>query len=590
MHCFSLTFIIEMKKFNSNFTTTAQDGSGSNRGFTSSQMSLVSGKGTPSDQQNKTKVKSTFEVIWGKIKPISNFFSGKKTVAMGLVASMFISSCASILNSKYQKVSIPESQSYEEILVNGKPVKEQKGTFLLERDRKPKQVTLKREGHKEENYTMMQYKRPLVYILSWIPFGVILAPLMDGGKKAFDYDKSFQADQTPVKIPDRNVQTKNVQINNVAVDLNPEDAKYRYYATFRNHKRRQDKKRARTSKEANKIELTNTIFPDLLNEVLKENGYIDTSRRAIKNTYLNNLLVDASIQDYTLNHVANFQIVDFGGMVYVDLSVKWQALDFYKTPVYSHITKTRSGQFAIQDYDNMDGVIHEAIKDALEYGLIELMNADNMIALLNDREKDDLEEQFEELILPKPTKFVSNLNEAVKSSLTIKHKNGHGSGFLISESGHIITNYHVISNQENLQAIFEDQSVHEVEIVRVSKIHDLALLRIKDSIGLPPFQISVSKDIEIAAEVYALGTPSTEDLSQTISKGIISGLRSVDGDAKLIQTDASVNSGNSGGALVDKNGTVLGVVSAKLTGLDIEGVAFGIPSYEIFDRLKIQLQ
>ena len=348
----------------------------------------------------------------------------------------------------------------------------------------------------------------------------------------------------------------------------------------------------KTSDETEKIELTQTVFPDLLNEVLKENGYIDTSRRAIKNTYLNDLLVDASIQDYTLNHVANHYTVDHGGMVYVDLAVKWQALDYYKTPIYSQTTQTRSGQFAIQDYDRIDGVIHDAIKDALEFGLIELMNENKMIALLNDREQDRLEEQFEELTLPKPTRFVSNLNDAVKSSMTIKHQNGHGSGFLISESGHI---NHQLPRRfqpgKYTGCFLRNQSVHEVEVIRVSKVHDLALLQIKDCKGMLPFQISTEKRHQDCRRGYMPWAPLLRRIfSQTISRGIISGLRSLEGDAQLIQTDASINGGNSGGALVDKNGKVLGVVSAKLTGPGIEGVAFGIPSYEIFDRLKIQLQ
>lgn len=87
-----------------------------------------------------------------------------------------------------------------------------------------------------------------------------------------------------------------------------------------------------------------------------------------------------------------------------------------------------------------------------------------------------------------------------------------------------------------------------------------------------------------------MGTPTAEDLSQTISKGIISGIRKTDGDKKLIQTDASINAGNSGGAIIDKDGLVIGVVSSKLKGFGIEGVAFGIPSYEIFERLKINIK
>src|SRR5690606_32239302 len=108
---------------------------------------------------------------------------------------------------------------------------------------------------------------------------------------------------------------------------------------------------------------------------------------------------------------------------------------------------------------------------------------------------------------------------AINASLTIKNKNGHGSGFVITSDGYIITNYHVVSDSDNLKVILNDESEYDVAVIRASKIHDLALVKIEAK-GLVPFRVSSSRDIEIAGDIFAVGTPTAEDLSQTISKGI----------------------------------------------------------------------
>ena len=216
------------------------------------------------------------------------------------------------------------------------------------------------------------------------------------------------------------------------------------------------------------------------------------------------------------------------------------------------------------------------------------MKTEKVKDLFYDKSEADKEKSFEEIYIKNPADYVDNLNKAVQSTLTIKTKDKFGSGFVISEDGYIITNYHVVSDTSDLKVVLNDNSEHNAEVIRVSKIYDMALLKI-DADGLVPFKINDSEYIEIASEVYAVGTPSAEDLSQTISQGIVSGVRDFN-DSKLIQTDASVNNGNSGGPLVLKDGMVIGIVSAKLKGFGVEGVAFGIPAYEIFDRLKIRYE
>ena len=512
----------------------------------------------------------------------------RKIIIILLSGTLLFSSCASVFNERYQEVDI-QTDPESEIMVNGKGAWKHNGLYRLKRDRMPKQLTIKKEGYKDRHVTIMPYKKSPWYIMSWVPFGVLLfPPLYDNGVKAFDYESEIKIDQTTVEIPRRDESAKEIELNRIGTDLKAHNIKHRYFPTYRYYKKYADSKIPQNADGSKKIEAENTIFSDLLNEIMKEKGYIDTADKVLKNSYLDNLFIDATVQNYTYHHVQNCKYPKFGGMIYVDLEMKWEVLDYYKDPIYQYTTKTTSGEFAILDYDEIEDPLGNAIKDAMEYGLIELMNSNKMAELMNDRSRKEIEKAFDKIHISKPDSYVSNLNEALESSVTIKNDEGHGSGFVVSENGHIITNYHVVSDTTDLKVVMKNKSEYEVELIRVSKIADLALLKI-DTTGVKPFKLRRDQEIKIANDIYAVGTPSAEDLSQTVSKGIISGVRERSDNSQLIQTDASINSGNSGGAIVNKQGEVLGVVSSKLKGFGIEGVAFGIPAYEIFKRLNISM-
>lgn len=512
----------------------------------------------------------------------------KKIILLILIATLS-SSCASILNGKYQKIAIYKS-SNSKVLVNGKKGEVKKGMYLVKRDKLPKQITITRDGYKDENIVIMQYKRSPLYIMSWIPFAVLIyPPFYDVGNKAFNYTNEVRSNKKAPALVNKDEDAKEIMVNKASVSLKANNINYRFFPSYKNYLRKDEKREAKSLDTDEEINIQNSIFSLALNDMLREKGYIDTTQTVLKNSYLNNLLINSNIKSYTVHHIANNYLAKYGGMVYVDLTIDWEILDYYEKPIYSQTTSTRSGQFAIIDYDDRDQVIRNSVKDAIEFGFIEFMNSPRVNELMYDKSELATEKSFEDIIIPQTNAYVSSLSQAVKSSVTIKLNNGHGSGFVISEDGYIITNYHVVSDTDDAKVILNDGSEYDFDVVRVSKIYDLALLKI-DADNLTPFKISSTKDIEIATDVYAVGTPSAQDLSQTVSKGIISGIRNTDNGSKLIQTDASINSGNSGGAIVTKDGVVLGVVSSKLKGFGIEGVAFGIPSYELLDKLKISVR
>lgn len=167
-----------------------------------------------------------------------------------------------------------------------------------------------------------------------------------------------------------------------------------------------------------------------------------------------------------------------------------------------------------------------------------------------------------------------------------------GSGIIISEDGYIITNNHVISAENTSSSYYEitkatglkvklynNDTEYDATVVGTDAYTDLAVIKI-DATGLTPAVLGNSDSINVGEFAMAIGNPLGMDF--TVTAGIISAVnREVageDGSTYLaIQTDAAINSGNSGGALVNANGEVIGINTLKLSGAGIEGVGFAIP-------------
>ncbi len=159
-----------------------------------------------------------------------------------------------------------------------------------------------------------------------------------------------------------------------------------------------------------------------------------------------------------------------------------------------------------------------------------------------------------------------------------------GSGIIVSRNGHVLTNYHVIRNATAIfVTVFSDvgSKRYAAEVVKQDEKMDLALVKIQPDDILIPAPLGDSDRVQVADSVIAIGSPF--GLDQTVSRGIISGLRkSIVIDkithARLIQTDAAINTGNSGGALVARDGTVIGVNTAIYTPTGaFSGIGFAVP-------------
>lgn len=160
-----------------------------------------------------------------------------------------------------------------------------------------------------------------------------------------------------------------------------------------------------------------------------------------------------------------------------------------------------------------------------------------------------------------------------------------GSGVAITQSGYIITNYHVIEGGMGLEIMrLSDQSVRQAALVGYDEELDLAILKAEGD-DYVPARLGSSDDLQVGQTVYAIGNPMGY-LYGSMSDGIVSALsdervNELNYPGRLIQTTAALNSGNSGGALVDAGGRVVGITSAKVTGIRedvvVEGLGLAIP-------------
>ncbi len=169
-----------------------------------------------------------------------------------------------------------------------------------------------------------------------------------------------------------------------------------------------------------------------------------------------------------------------------------------------------------------------------------------------------------------------------------------GSGFVITSDGYILTNYHVIDGVEDLKVSFADGSTYDAALVGGEEANDIAVLKI-EATGLQSVVVGSSDDMKVGQQVVAIGNPLGE-LTFTLTAGYVSALdRNItmsDGNTiNVMQTDAAINSGNSGGPLFNIYGECIGITNAKYSNngsssASIEGIGFAIPINDVIDMVS----
>ena len=190
------------------------------------------------------------------------------------------------------------------------------------------------------------------------------------------------------------------------------------------------------------------------------------------------------------------------------------------------------------------------------------------------------------------------VHELVKQSgdavVMVKTPSGLGSGFFISENGHLITNYHVVEKETNITVSvfdktdsgYERKELKKVKIIALHPTRDLALLQIDpaeaEGVRIQTVVLSEGDGVDVGSPVFAIGNPL--GLERSVSQGIVSSRTRAIGYFRFIQTDAAINPGNSGGPLFNGRGEVVAVACAGHASFD--GLAFGIPVADLISFLE----
>ncbi len=197
--------------------------------------------------------------------------------------------------------------------------------------------------------------------------------------------------------------------------------------------------------------------------------------------------------------------------------------------------------------------------------------------------------------------YAMNVNSVVliQNEVTAKY-NGQtsvgvssGSGFILTEDGYVVTNHHVVDGNGTLRVVTYDGTEYEARLIGSDKTNDVALLKV-EAAGLQAAKLGSSDELIVGDQVVAIGNPLGE-LTSTLTVGYVSAKErdvNTDGFAiNMLQTDAAINSGNSGGPLFNMRGEVIGITTAKYSGTSgggasIEGVGFAIPIDDVSDLLS----
>ena len=192
--------------------------------------------------------------------------------------------------------------------------------------------------------------------------------------------------------------------------------------------------------------------------------------------------------------------------------------------------------------------------------------------------------------LPLQEIYLKNIDSVVSISCQLYGGSANGTGVVLSQDGYIVTNAHVVADAQAVTVRLSDDRELAAQIIGADEVSDLAVLRI-DAEDLVPASFGESENLRVGDTVVAIGDPLGVELRGTLTDGIVSAINRdvmVDGrPMTLIQTNAALNSGNSGGPLINCYGQVIGINTMKISAFTnqagVEGLGFAIPSATVKD-------
>lgn len=285
--------------------------------------------------------------------------------------------------------------------------------------------------------------------------------------------------------------------------------------------------------------------------------------------------------------ISNLQFNAYGFRNSVDasLTVQWQLYD----PASRKVVFAAKTEGRVEDSDMTTSAILAAFGEALGALLTDARfksalkaPADTGTGQLKKEEQVNVRANS----TPGPSELPQNLDKATSATVTIRVGHAIGTGAIVSADGYVLTARHVVAGVQEVLVTLKSGVTLPAKVVRTDPVQDVALLKLPGT-GFTAFPLELKSREPVGSEVYAIGTPASEELSFSVSRGIVSGYRELDG-CWYLQTDASVSPGYSGGPLVNQQGRLVGITSWKIVEQGFEGLSFGIPLDVVATSLGIK--
>jgi serine protease Do len=330
--------------------------------------------------------------------------------------------------------------------------------------------------------------------------------------------------------------------------------------------------------------LTHPLVKGLVNVNLDAYDF-DERRKATTRTQMAKLLVRPVIKSlaYRLDGKILREYTGPG-----QIECEWQF--YYSADTSKILGRIRSTTTVYRTAPDLNLPVHNLILQAAW----DLSSNDTIFAYLDKLEKDYMSAAVSKptLVTKVPaityTSQQDMIKKVSKAIVTVELESGHGSGIIIDPSGIILTNHHVVieDTTELMIKISGYEESFPARVIMLNSDYDLALLEITPG-KYPAVSLSTQSALEIGDAVFAIGTPLDKSLGQTVTKGIASGFRTLNG-IKYIQTDVTINPGNSGGALINESGHLIGIPTWKVSHKSVEGIGFCIPSETVEQALGLR--
>lgn len=371
----------------------------------------------------------------------------------------------------------------------------------------------------------------------------------------------------------------NFYVKDIDADMNKDSISVVIYKNYRKYRRQEVLYKSAAKGD---YEGTGNNIRVKMNDVLETWKYIDTDRHSLANLAHQTVYVTGSI--------SSMRGTTISGFTSFKVASEWQL----HLPKGATVAKARYETSTLWTFfgDNTDDFA-SAATDALSRSLARFIGSGEVQQYLKDTaykaHRVNLQDTLKiTTIAVNDTGGAKNLEEAATAVVTITGQPQPASGCIISPDGYIITTSYALNDTNNdIKVVMSDGSKVVARRIRSNDSNDIALLKIQKPGHYKYLVPAGEKDISVGADVYAIGTPVSEELLQSISKGIISGRRKIE-KRKFIQTDVAINPGVNGGALVNGKGMLLGMIVGKIEGSDIQGLGFAMPAYCIEDALGIK--